>query len=209
MDTPYQIDIDPNSGHYSQAFKDFFYHHFINAIGLGRREVDTSFFMKMTEQERETAKRLIRNNLKLRQAHLFRAAGELKDEITLPTLYEALNSNTDLSWLLSIGQAIWKINGDEIYIELLRKLQVHPDPNMKAAHLDQVTDLKDKESVEMLLNYLNDKDRLVRHLALSKLNYLLTEKHAFEDSFDKRYFLERRHDEDFKNTLLLNLKRLQ
>ena len=184
METPYQIDIDPNSERFSQPFKDFYYNHFVNSYGLARREVDTSFFQTMTDEEKEVAKRLIRDNLKLRQAHLFRAAGEFKDEQALPILYEQLNSNTDLSWLLSIGQAIWKINGDKIYLELLKKLLHHQSGTMKAAHFEQVTDFKDEESIEMLLDYLEDHDDFVRQLALSKLNYLATGKYAFENRFD-------------------------
>ncbi|RZK01780.1 MAG: hypothetical protein EOO46_19260 [Flavobacterium sp.] len=208
METSYQIDIDPNSEQFSQAFKDFYHNHFVNNYGLARREVDTSFFVTMTDKEKEIAKQLIRNNLKLRQTHLFRAVGELKDEQALPILYDQLNSNTDLSWLLSIGQAIWRINGDKLYLKLLRKLQQHPSGTMKAAHFEQVTDFKDEESIEMLLDYLEDPDEFVRHLALSKLNYLLTGKHAFENHFNRKHFLKRRKDAKFKNELLKNLQSL-
>jgi hypothetical protein len=208
METSYQIDIDPNSEQFSQAFKEFYHNHFVNSYGLARREVDTSFFVTMTDEEKEIAKRLIRNNLKLRQAHLFRAAGELKDEQALPILYEQLNNNIDLSWLLSIGQAIWKINGDKIYLELLRKLQTHPSGTMKAAHFEQVTDFKNDESVEMLFSYLDDPDDFVRHLALSELNYLSTGKHALENRYDRKYFLKKRKDDTFKKELLHNLQNL-
>jgi HEAT repeat protein len=181
----------------------------VNSYGLARREVDTSFFKTMTDEEKELAKRLIRDNLKLRQAHLFRAAGELKDQQALPILYEQFNSNTDLSWLLSIGQAIWRINGDRIYLELLRKLQHHPSGNIKAAHFEQVTDFKDEESIEMLLGYLRDPDDLVRRLALSKLNYIATGNYAFENCFNRKHFLKRRKDETFKSELLHNLQNLR
>lgn len=208
METSYQIDIDPDSKQFSQAFKDFYYHHFVNSYGLARREVDTSFFQSMTDEEKNTAKQLIRDNLKLRQAQLFQAAGELKDEEALPVLYEQLKANTDLSWLLSIGQAIWKINGDKVYLELLRKLEDYPDASMKVAHFEQVTDFKDEESIQMLLNYLNDPDKLVRRLAVSKLNYLTTGQHAVEERYDRKYFLKKNQDETFKKALLDNLKTL-
>ena len=65
------IDIDPSSDSLSQAFKDFYQNHFVNAYGLSRNEVDTYFFDSMSENENEIAKRLIRQNLKLRQSHLF------------------------------------------------------------------------------------------------------------------------------------------
>jgi hypothetical protein len=181
----------------------------VNSYGLARGEVDTSFFATMTDEEKGIAKQLIRNNLKLRQAHLFRASGKLKDEQALPILYEQLDCNTDLSWLLSIGQAIWKINGDKIYLDLLRKLQNHPSGTMKAAHFEQVTDFKDEESIEMVFGYLEDSDSFVRHLALSELNYLLMGKHSFENRFDQDHFIKRRLDETFKRSLLHNLQSLR
>jgi HEAT repeat protein len=208
MANSYQIDIDTGSGQFSKAFNEFYKNHFINSYGLTRGEVDSSFFVLMTNSEKEIARRLIRNNLHLKQAHLFRAAGELKDEQSLPILYEQLNGNTDLSWLLSIGQAIWKINGDKVYLELLHQLQKHPDGIMKAAHFDQVTDLKDQESIEMLFDYLEDDDSFVRELALSKLNYLVSRQHTLENRFDRKYFLKRRKEEIFKADLLLNLQSL-
>ena len=60
--TEYFIDIDPNSNSFSTAFKDFYKNHFIDAYGLARREVDTYFFDSMTTEEKEIAKRLIRQN---------------------------------------------------------------------------------------------------------------------------------------------------
>ena len=119
----YFIDIDPNSDSLSKTFKDFYQNHFVNAYGLSRNEVDIYFFDSMSENEKEIAKRLIRQNLKLRQSHLFKAAGILKDEEALPILYNQLKNNTDLSWLLVIGQAIWRINGDEIYSKLFTPIR--------------------------------------------------------------------------------------
>lgn len=206
--SPYQIDIDPNFEGFSPAFKSFYHNHFENSIGLFRDDVDTSFFKTMSEEEKEIAKRLIRNNLNLRQAHLFRAAGELKDEDALPVLYEQLNNNSDLSWLLSIGQAIWMINGDKVYLEHLRKLQIHPSKIMKTAHMKQVADFKDEESIEMLLAYLEDPESLVRSLALEKLNHLNRAQLASGKPFDSEYYLKGRKDEAFKKELLLNLQNL-
>lgn len=126
----------------------------------------------MTDSEKVIAKRLIRQNLKLRQVHLFKASGILQDKEALPILYEQLNRNTDLSWLLTIGQAIWRLNGDELYPKLLKQLKDHPSDMMRVAHFEQVTDLKNEESIEMLFNYLDDKNELIKSFALAKLNYL-------------------------------------
>ncbi|UAB75637.1 HEAT repeat domain-containing protein [Mesoflavibacter sp. SCSIO 43206] len=203
----YFIDIDPNSDSLSKAFKDFYKNHFINAYGLSRNEVDTYFFNSMSENEKEIAKRLIRQNLKLRQSHLFKAAGILKDKQALPILYDQLNTNTNLSWLLVIGQAIWRINGDDIYPKLLSQLKEHSSDTMREAHFDQIVDLKNKESIEMLFSYLSDKSRLVQYMAISKLNFLSAGKHEQKQRYDKKYFMEKKTDEKFKNDLLEKLKK--
>ena len=195
----YLIDIDPNSDSLSKAFKDFYQNHFINAYGLSRNEVDTYFFDSMSENDKEIAKRLIRQNLRLRQSHLFKAAGILKDKEALPILYDQLNTNTDLSWLLVIGQAIWRINGDDIYSKLLRQLKEHSSDTMREAHFDQIVDLKNKESIEMLFSYLSDKSRLVQSMAISKLNFLSAGKHEQKQRYDKEYFMSKKTDEKDTN----------
>jgi hypothetical protein len=207
MASDYKIDIDPDTGNFSEAFKDFFYHHFIDMRALSRREVDTAFYVTMTAEEKEIARRLIRQNLSLKYIHLIEAAGQFKDNLALPILYEQLETTADLSRQLTIGQAIWRINNDMVYQGLLRKLLVHPGHTTKEAHFEQVTDLKDAESIEMLFQYLNDTGSFVQHLALSKLIFLLTGQDSFETKFDKSYFQSRQNDRAFKQTLLDNLQK--
>ena len=206
--TEYFIDIDPNSNSFSSAFKDFYKNHFIDAYGLTRGDVDTYFFNAMTVDEKEIAKRLIRQNLNLKQAHLFRASGLLQDKEALPILYEQFQNNTDFSWLMTIGQAIWKLNGDDLYHKLLRQLKTHSSDTMREAHFDQVTDIKNEESIEMLFDYLNDKSGLVKSMALSKLNYLIADKYEQNPKHDSQYFIAKQDNINFKNELLLKLKKL-
>jgi hypothetical protein len=206
--TEYFIDINPNSNSFSTAFKDFYKNHFINSYGLARGEVDTYFFKAMTADEKVIAKRLIRQNLNLRQAHLFRASGLLQDNEALPILYEQFKNNTDFSWLLTIGQAIWKLNGDDLYPKLLRQLKIHSADTMREAHFDQVTDLKNEESIDMLFDYLKDKSGLVKSMAISKLNYILAGQYEQKQKFDKDYFLNKRNDKEFKTELIEKLKNL-
>jgi hypothetical protein len=204
----YSIDIDPNSNSFSTAFKDFYENHFIDAYGMTRGDVDTYFFNAMTADEKEIAKRIIRQNLNLRQAHLFRASGLLQDNEALPILYEQLKNNTDLSWLLTIGQAIWKLNGDELYPKLLRQLKIHPSDTVREAHFHQVTDLKNEESIDMLFDYLKDKSELLKSMAKSKLNYILAGQYEEVQKFDSDYFLSKRNDTEFKRELVEKLKNL-
>ena len=144
----------------------------------------------MKSDEKEIAKRLIRQNLKLRQSHLFRASGLLQDKEALPILYDQFKNNTDLSWLLSIGQAIWRLNGDELYPELLRQLLIHDSDTMREAHFEQVADLKNEESIEMLFHCLNGKSNLVKSMAMSKLNYLITGNYERNPKCDSGYLNE-------------------
>jgi hypothetical protein len=206
--TEYFIDVDPNSNSFSTAFKDFYKNHFIDQRGLARQEVDTYFFNSMTLEEKEIAKRLIRQNLKLRQAILFRASGLLQDKEALPLLYDQFQNNTDFSWLLTIGQAIWKLNGDDLYPKLLRQLKDHTSDTMREAHFDQVTDLKNEESIEMLFDYLTDKSGLVKSMTVSKLNYILAGQYEQNQRFDRDYFLSKRNDKEFKSELVEKLKNL-
>jgi hypothetical protein len=206
--TEYFIDIDTKSSAFSTAFKDFCENHFIDAYGLARGDVDTYFFKAMTADEKEIAKRLIRQNLNLRQAHLFRASGLLQDTEALPILYEQYKNNTDFSWLMTIGQAIWKLNGDDLYPKLLRQLKTHPSDTMREAHFDQVTDLKNEESIEMLFAYLNDKSELVKSMTISKLNYILAGHYEQNPMFDRKYFLNKLNDTEFKMELVDKLKNL-
>lgn len=208
MPTEYLIDIDPNSTSFSIAFKDFYTNHFIDAYRLSRGDVDIYFFQEMTAGEKEIAKRLIRQNLHLRQAHLFRASGLLRDTAALPILYEQFKTNTDLSWLMTIGQAIWRLNTDDLYPELLIRLQTHPSDTMREAHFEQVTDLKNEKSIEMLFDYLHDKSLLVQSMALSKMNYILAGQYEHTPKFERDYFLNKRNYKDLKTALVEKLKNL-
>lgn len=204
----YKIGFALNPDNFSTAFQDFFTSHFENSKALTRGEVDKYFFNEMTDEELDIAKRIVRDNLDLVYNHLYEAAGDLHDNDALLILYEHLEKAKDLSRQLTIGQAIWKINGDPLYPDLLRKLQNCNNHITKEAHFEQVTDLQNLESIDMLLTYIKDEGEFVRHLALSKLNFLLTGKRSYDNQFPEEYFVHRRNDEAFINTLLLNLKNI-
>ena len=139
---------------------------------------------------------------------MFRASGLLQDKEALPLLYDQFQNNTDLSWLFTIGQAIWKLNGDELYPKLLRQLKDHTSDTMREAHFDQVTDLKNEESIKMLFDYLTDKSELVKSMTVSKLNYILAGQYEQNQKFDRDYFLSKRNDKEFKSELVEKLKNL-
>lgn len=109
---------------------------------------------------------------------------------------------------MTIGQAIWKLNGDDLYPKLLRQLKDHTSDTMREAHFEQITDLKNDESIEMLLDYLTDKSGLVKSMTVSKLNYILAGQYEQNQKFDRDYFLSKRNDKEFKSELLEKLKNL-
>ena len=168
----YYIDIDSNSENFSKDFKEFYANHFIDSYGLTRREVDTSFFKTMTDEEKEVAKRLIRNNLELRQTHLFEAAGELNDKIALPVLYEQFDKDENLSWKLTIGRAIWRINGDKNYEKILRELATSKDENLKYAHFEQIFDLTRDKKIQFLKLMIGNDKTMSEKRALETLNLI-------------------------------------
>ena len=204
MESEYKIDIDPNSPEFSTAFREFYKNHFEDAYGLSRGEVDESFFTRMTQTEKETAKRLIRQNLELRQPHLFRAAGILKDEDAISILYKHFHRDTNLSWRLTIGQAIWRINGDEMYENLLNELSDHPDETMKVAHLDQITDLRNEVSIDLLFKLLNDDSGFIQRLAHTKLDFIMTGQHKPQPEYEIQFY--KTADSDLRAELLENLR---
>ncbi|WP_452227611.1 MULTISPECIES: hypothetical protein [unclassified Lacinutrix] len=170
----YIINIDPNSQTLSKEFKDFYYNHFVEPYGLSRNEVDTSFFKKMSTNELEISKDLIRKNLHLKYSHLFKASGELKDEKALPILYKFLNIETDLSWKLTIGRAIWRINNDNLYEKLLMNLATSKEENLKYIHFEQVYDLGEKKKVQFLKLMVGNDETLSERRATEILNRIKT-----------------------------------
>jgi len=207
--TEYFIDIDPNSSSLSTAFKDFYSNHFIDSYGLAREEVDLGFFITMTFEEKEIAKRLIRQNLKLRQVHLFKAAAYLDDKEALPILYEQFNNNTDFSWLMTIGQSIWKLNKDKLYPELLWQIKKQPNETMRFVHFRQVTDLANEESIELLYNFLYDESNLIKSTALTEMNFLAVGKYEKENRYGFSYFDTNINNTIFKNELAEKLKNMK
>jgi hypothetical protein len=172
----YEIDINPNSQSLSKDFKDFFHNHFVDSYGLTRNEVDTSFFKNMSAKEKEIAKNIIRKNLHLKYVHLFKASGELEDEKALPILYEFINNEKDLSWKLTIGRAIWKINKDKVYEDLLISLATSIDENLKYAHFEQLYDLGENKKIQFLQLMTGKDETLSERRATEILCQILNKK---------------------------------
>lgn len=206
----YKLDIVADESLYSKPFRDFVYYHFLTSHFREKESLDTYFYNAMPAAEKEIAKRLIRQNLENRETELFIAAGLLKDTEALPVLYQLLEKNKNsLSWMLCIGQAIWRINGDAIYEALLLRLQNDTGGHMRTAHLRQVKDLKNETSINILLSWLDDEDNFLRSMVLAELNYIITgQPTTCLTPIDEDLFYSKRLDEQFKAELVSALKRL-
>jgi hypothetical protein len=206
----YNVDIVPDERLYSQAFKDFVHYHFLTTHFREQDELDTYFYEVLVGTELETARRLIRQNLHLRETGLFKGAGLLADVEALPVLYKMLNENrTNLSRALTIGQAIWRINGDQVYETLLLELQYYPSDTMKQAHVKQVKDLRSLTSINILFSWLEGGD-FTSSLACDELWHILHGRPKKINEYgDIMQFIRRKDDMDFKVELVERLKQLK
>lgn len=195
----FNISVDAENKEYSKDFKDFYRHHFVDSYSLSRGEAELSFFRKMTPTEVEIAKQLIRQNLASRIVHIIEAAGHLRDERALPALYDLKQKCKDeLSRLLIIQQAIWRINGDTDYYDMLVDLVNHTDATMKQAHFHQILDLPGKMCIPSLFKLLKDPDGMVANYALKYLNYYMTGEYPklfVKPKYSIEYFLDNADNE--------------
>jgi len=204
----YKADIDINDKKYSKAFRDFYHHHFIDSFGLGRNEVDLSFFQKMSISELDLAKELIRQNLFLKYVHIIKAAGDLKDEKSLPILFDLQKKcKDDFSRILTISQAIWKINGDNKYYNLLHKLVNSQDVILKQAHFEQIMDMPADNCINSLIKLLYDENALVVKFSLNYLNLYMTNKFpavSEDPAYSVDYFKNNQNNKDILANLIAN-----
>jgi hypothetical protein len=177
----YFIDIDPNSEHFSENFKDFYYYHFINSNELSKREIPIDFFKNMNPEEKEIVKHLIRNNLELRKTHLFDASGILKDKMALPILFEQFEKDENLSMKLTIGRAIWRITEYQNYEKILRELAMSNNENLKYNHFEKFSDLTQKVKIELLTQMVGDNETPSERKAFETLNILQTRNELEKD----------------------------
>ena len=205
-DLPKQI-VEPQ---HSPAFREFFYHWFIDSWGLSRREVDLSFLGALTPEELEVAKDLLRRNLRLKQTHIIEGVAALNDTSAAPILRLMFDEEISLSWRLTIAGALWKLTSDARFIECLNRMKTSDDATLKQAHFHQILWIGDERALDILLDLLDDTDRFVRYLALSSLNNLEFNRRflvsAAELPHQPDYFRRLRHDPALRALMTAQLR---
>lgn len=166
-----------NSNH-SEAFSAFLYHWFEDSWNLTRHEVELDFLERLTVEESEYAKCLLRRNLHLKYTHIIGGLALLNDTSSVEELRRMFAEEEDASIRLTIAGSLWKLAKDPVFDESLYSMTEGGNAILKQAHFDQILWLSDHRSIEMLMNLLDDDDGFVRYLALSRLNML-----EFERSF--------------------------
>ena len=156
----------------SDAFREFFHHYFVDAVGLGRGEVDFAFLERMRPEELELARRLLRRNLALNRVHIIDGLAELGDRSAVPELRSMLARERDLSRRLTLGRVLWRLDRDPAFAALLEEMVRSGWADLRIAHFGDVALLGDERAVRLYVRLLDDRDRLVRSLALKQLNGL-------------------------------------
>ncbi len=194
----------------SAAFREFFHHFFVDSRGLQRREVDLAFLRLLSPEELALARALLRRNLHLRYTHLIEGLGEIGDETAAEELRRLLHSEADLSRKITIGRALWRLQRDPVFRELLLDMARSKSNTLKEAHIDDALLLGDEQALQILGTLLEDRGDFVRALALSRLNGIEARKHFLLASrdlpHDATYYGERLRDTAFVREMVENLR---
>lgn len=166
--TPYNagpIDLDV----VSPAFRTFLRLFFENSFEL-LHNGDVEFFMHMSLDEINAARDLLRANLHLGYTHIIMGVAELEDALAVDQLRSMLVTERHLSAKLTIAGALWRISHDAIFSELVQDMIGSASTNLRQAHVKDVSCLRNRMAIEVLIRLLDDADRFVRFKALMELN---------------------------------------
>lgn len=205
-DIPAGIQQQPHS----KAFGEFLWNWFGDSLGLTRGDVDLAFLNDLTTEERETAKDLLRRNLKSKHTHIIEGVAQLGDVTAAKELRAMLEGESSASRKLTIAGSLWRLNKDEAFVKCLREMIASNNPTLKQAHFHQILWLGDERAIEMLLDSLRDDDSFVRYVALARLNGLEFNRRfvvpANQMPHGPDYYESRRQDEDFRRFLMTHLR---
>ena len=106
----YDIPESVKQAEHSPAFNAFLWNWFGDTRAITHGELDITFLKDLTDGELETARSLIRKNLKSMQNHIIEGTAALGDVAAAPMLRLLLDQKPDLSISrrLTIGGALWK-----------------------------------------------------------------------------------------------------
>ena len=205
----YDIPEEVREGPHSPAFTRFLRLFFVNSRLVSNGKADLSFIGDLTPHEAEVAKKLLRWNLKLRYTHILKGVAAMGDLTAVPALRAMLADQPDLTWQLSIAGTLWKLVRDPAFVDCLNRMKSSQSALLKQAHFYQVLWLGDERAIDLLLDFLEDSDSLVRSLALGSLNSLELGRRLMVPSKQlpnaAAYYLERRHDRELRQLMVRNI----
>ena len=168
----YQIPAGLAEGPHSPTFERFLRYWFADLGPIGNNELDVTFLSDLTPDEVSLARLLIRLNLPLKHTHIIMTAGLLRDPEAIPILKRMLEAEPDLGWRLEIAGALWRINRDPVYIDVLEEAKSVKPEIFQWVTLTRVLWLEDERAVDFLIDLLAQKDRMGKAEVLQKLNEL-------------------------------------
>lgn len=145
----------------SPAFRQFL----LDWFGSGRRvsfSERLSAARKLSLEETTLARELVRRNLRCKHSHIISGTWVLGDAKAVPMLRGMFDQEPDESRRLLIAGALWKLNGDPIFIESLHRAKVTGLLKIYF-HLTQVLWLNDERAVDFLIDLLPETDHEVDH----------------------------------------------
>ena len=208
-----EYDIPPEllRGAHSPAFYEFFRLWFVDSVGLVRREVDLSFLSKLTADELQTARNLLRRNLHLKYNHVIEGVAALHDYDSVPVLREMLAREENPSRQLTIAGSLWKLARDESFFDCLSRMKQSKSVSLRRAHIRQILWLQDERALDLLIDMLEDGDAFVRFRALKFLNQLELRERFPLSSVDEMphqadYYQMRRTDKALRELMVTNMR---
>lgn len=205
----YDIPEEVREGPHSAAFTRFLQLFFVDSRLVSSGKADLSFIGDLAPHEAEVAKEVLRRNLKLRYTHILQGVAAMGDLVAVPVLRAMLADEPDLSRQLSIAGTLWKLVRDPSFVDCLNRMKSSQKALLRQAHFYQVLWLGDERAVDLLLDFLEDSDSIVRSLALGSLNSLELGRRLMVPSnqlpHSAAYYLERRHDRELRQFLVRNI----
>jgi hypothetical protein len=187
----------------SAAFRAFFHHYFVDRILLLRNEVDFAFLRRLRPDEVELARRLVRANL-ARGTHFVEGAALLGDHAATAELRRMLDQERQLAGKLPIARALWCLERDPAFPELLFRLARSTDTRLKLDCVPDAVLLGRERAIDLLFDLVGDRDETVRQAAAEELDDLLHRSvvgflvRPWRRRRDAAYFQRRSGDQAFR-----------
>ncbi|MEM1137971.1 MAG: hypothetical protein AAGI07_19205 [Bacteroidota bacterium] len=202
----------------SKAFQEFYGNYFENLYLVGRGEVHfIQFYSTMKPVEKELALKLMRNAIQegieknwVNEFYV-EALGEAKDKDSIGLLTSLLEIHSDEYYQIRILKALWKINADDRYFEMLKEVIIDNLETYNCNYVYWLLDFKSEEALHFLFKFLTGNyGEENKASALRLLNYFDNNfkfyDHLKAPKRSKDYFMKQMNEEAFIIELLEKMK---